>query len=236
MDIKEIGILSSEIDQHWYYRSKYKALERVLGGITPKNILDIGAGSGFFSRNLLAQTHASEAWCVDICYGEESDIIEDGKIVHYRRSVDYVNADLVLLMDILEHVDDDSAFLKEYINKVPNGCNFLITVPAFQFLWSDHDEFLEHRRRYTLNHIEQKVRAAGLNVRLGAYYFGLVLPIAALIRITQRAYKNSTARTQLTRHNPVTNVILKGLCYPELFFMRANRVAGLTIFCLANKA
>ncbi len=236
MDIKEIGILSSEIDQHWYYKAKFKALKRVLTGISPTKILDVGAGSGFFSRQLLDQTLASEAWCVDTNYETESDKIENGKIVHYRRSVDFVNADLVLLMDVLEHVDDDAALLKEYVNKVPTGCNFLITVPAFQFLWSGHDEFLEHRRRYTLDQMEMIVRNVGLNVRLGVYYFGLVFPIAALIRIAQRATKNSKpARTQLTEHNLITNTILKSLCYLELSFLRVNRTAGLTVFCLADK-
>lgn len=236
MDLKETDILGAEIEQHWYYSSKAKAMSRLLEGITPAKILDVGAGSGFFSRHLLAQTEAAEAWCIDIRYEADSDESEAGKAVHYRRSVDAIDADLVLLMDVLEHVDDDVALLNEYVDKVPSGSRFLVTVPAFQFLWSGHDDFLEHKRRYTLNQLETVVRNAGLNVRHGAYYFGMVFPIAAAIRIAQKVdHKRKPAHSQLTMHNPIANAILKSICNIELPVMRINRMAGLTVLCLADK-
>jgi SAM-dependent methyltransferase len=200
---------------------------------TPATVLDIGAGSGFFSRHLLAHTEASEAWCVDISYSEDSDDKEGGKPIHYRRAIDAVAADLVLLMDVLEHVDDDVRLLREYVPKVPEGSHFLITVPAFNFLWSQHDDFLEHRRRYTLTHLEDVVRSAGLNVLHASYYFGGVFPIAATIRKTSRP--SGPPRSQMKMHHPIVNAFLKSICYAELPFMRMNRLAGLTVFCFAEK-
>lgn len=236
MDLKETDILGADIDSHWYYSSKAKAMIRLLGGMKPATILDVGAGSGFFSRHLLAHTTAKEAWCVDISYEADSDSSEAGKAVHYRRSIEAVDADLVLLMDVLEHVDNDVALLKEYVDKVPSGSRFLITVPAFQFLWSGHDDFLEHKRRYTLSQLEDAVRSAGLAVKQGSYYFGMVFPIAASIRLAQKASsEGKTARSQLTKHHPFINTALKALCYAELPFMKFNRIAGLTVFCLAEK-
>lgn len=236
MDLKEADILGADIEHHWYYSSKAKAMTRLLEGTVPARILDVGAGSGFFSRHLLAHTDATEAWCVDIRYEADSDESEAGKTVHYRRSVDAIDADLVLLMDVLEHVENDAALLKEYVDKVPNGSRFLITVPAFQFLWSGHDDFLEHKRRYTLKQLEAAVQNACLEVVHGFYYFGMVFPIAATFRIAQKAGSNvKPARSQLTRHHPIVNTILKSLCSVELPFMRINRIVGLTIFCLAEK-
>jgi hypothetical protein len=141
-------------------------------------------------------------------------------------------------MDVLEHVDDDVELLKAYAQKVPVGTRFLVSVPAFQFLWSGHDDFLEHKRRYTLNHLEDVVRRAGLVVRHGAYYFGAVFPIAATVRLAGKWLRlgASPARSQLTRHHPLVNCSLAALCAAELPCLRFNRLAGLTIFCLAETA
>jgi SAM-dependent methyltransferase len=236
MDLKETGILGAGICSHWYYSSKAKAMTRLLGEYVPARVLDVGAGSGFFSRYLLAHTRAGESWCVDISYEAAVDETEAGKTIHYRRSVQEIDADLVLLMDVLEHVDDDVGLLKEYAGKVPRGSRFLITVPAFRFLWSGHDDFLEHKRRYTLKQLELAVRSSGLDVKHAAYYFGLVFPIAAGIRIAQKTRAAlKPARSQLTKHHPAVNTALKMLCDIECAFMGFNRVAGLTIFCLAEK-
>ena len=237
MDLKETDILGDNISQHWYYRSKAKAMTKLLGKKQPSTILDVGAGSGFFSRHLLSNSVAQEAWCVDISYEDDSDALEAGKPVHFRRSIEQIDADLVLLMDVLEHVDDDVGLLNLYANKVPRGAQFLISVPAFQFLWSSHDVFLEHKRRYQLDQIEDVTRRAGLTVLRGAYYFGGVFPIAAAIRLPERrsADGNTPARSQLAMHSPIVNSALVTLCNLELPLMRFNRTAGLTAFCLAEK-
>ncbi|AHZ69049.1 hypothetical protein OU5_1970 [Pseudomonas mandelii JR-1] len=235
MDLKETDILGSSIDQHWYYASKAAATTRMLGNTPVTRILDVGAGSGFFSHHLLRHSAAREAWCVDISYDQDSDATTAGKPVHYRRGIDSVDADLVLLMDVLEHVDDDVGLLKAYVDKVPSGSRFLMTVPAFQFLWSGHDDFLEHKRRYTLAQLETVARDAGLNVKQGAYYFGLVFPIAATLRLLPKGAQPSPPRSQLKQHHPLVNTVLKTLCSVELPFMGANRLAGLTVFVLAQK-
>jgi hypothetical protein len=139
------------------------------------------------------------------------------------------------MMDVLEHVDNDVGLLQEYVAKVPPGSRFLITVPAFQFLWSRHDDFLEHKRRYTLRQLETVVRNAGLHVRCGAYYFGMVFPIAVALRMGEKIGWSRPPRSQLTDHHPIINAVLKLLCNMELPVMLKNRTAGLTVFCLADK-
>lgn len=236
MDIKETGILGRDIVNHWYYLSKAKAMMRCIEGIHPKKILDIGAGSGFFSKYLLKNSSANEAWCIDTAYESDVDVMVIDKKIHYRHSMDISDADLVLLMDVLEHVDDDVGLLKSYASKLPDSTPFLISVPAFQILWSSHDDFLNHKRRYTLPQLERVVRNAGLEVKHGVYYFGIVLPIAAMIRLVQRSFgKRNFPRSQLVRHHPLVNRALTSLCRSELHFMMFNRFLGLTAFCLAAK-
>ena len=237
MDLKETDILGENIGKHWYYKSKSNAMMRLLSDASPSVILDIGAGSGFFSKKLLSSTAAKEAWCVDISYEHDSDATEAGKTVYFRRAVDKVNADLVLLMDVLEHVDDDVGLLKGYVNKVPPGAKFLISVPAFQFLWSGHDVFLEHKRRYRLNQMEDVVRQAGLTVKHGAYYFGAVFPIAVAIRMASKLLQlgRGKAQSQLSQHHPFVNGALAAMSSAEMPFFLRNRLAGLTVFVLAEK-
>ena len=233
MDLKEEDILGREIGRHWYYRSKAAALRRLVGPVGPRRILDIGAGSGFFSRHLLAEAGAQSALCVDIGYASERDDSEAGKPVHYRRDTGPTDCDLVLMMDVLEHVDDDRGLLRHYAAKVPSGAHFLVTVPAFRFLWSGHDVFLEHKRRYRLGEIEAAMRGAGLRVVRGAYYFGLVFPLAAAVRLATR--DAAEPKSSLRKHGTLANGLLTAACAAELPFFPVNRLAGLSAFVLARK-
>ena len=234
MDLKETEILGDDAARHWYYRSKASATERLIRDLRFSTILDVGAGSGFFSKHLLDRSAASDAWCVDISYPADHDALEEGKPIRFRRSIEHVDAQMVLLMDVLEHVDDDVGLLCEYVDKVPSGAHFLISVPAFQFLWSGHDDFLDHRRRYTLPQIESVARRAGLLLERSSYYFGAVFPLAAALRLTGRR-KDRVPESQLRRHSPIVNALLSGICSAELPLVGFNKLAGLTAFSLARK-
>lgn len=237
MDLKEIDILGNNIGNHWYYWSKSRAVLKILNTMNPKTILDIGAGSGFFSQFLLDNSSAQEAWCVDINYEKNSDILHNNKPIHFRQSIEQSDADLVLLMDVLEHVENDVNLLKEYYEKVPKGTKFLISVPAFQFLWSDHDVFLGHYRRYTLKSCKKIIQNAGLSVTDCCYFYGIVFPLCAILRLSQRIkiFKKSSAKSQLKKHNSIINIILKLLCKIELPIIHFNKFFGITVFCLAEK-
>ena len=236
MDLKEDHILGSRIGEHWYYRSKAAAVRRLLKESDFKHILDVGAGSGFFSKDLLLRTDAEEGTCIDTSYGRDWSESVDGQPVHFLRVTDAIQADLVLLMDVLEHVDDDLALLKEYVEKVPAGAQFLITVPAFSFLWSGHDVFLEHKRRYRLREVEKVANQAGLVVIRGCYFFGTVFPMAAVLRILNRISGGAdAASSDLKQHSWIINSILHTACRLELPLMPFNRAFGLSAFCLARK-
>jgi SAM-dependent methyltransferase len=237
VDLKEEQALGVGVDQHWYYRSKSAALLRLVEPLKPRKILDVGAGSGFFSKYLLRHTHADSAWCIDPYYPQESDDCQGDKSIHYRHECNGTDADLVLMMDVLEHVEDDLGLLNDYIDKVPAGTRFLVTVPAFQFLWSGHDVFLGHHRRYTLSAVTELMARAGLVVEQRAYYFGFVFPLAVTVRLFGRLLGKNTNEPQsdLKRHGAITNGLLSLLCRAEIPFFRFNHLAGLSVFCLARK-
>jgi len=237
VDLKEEEILGEDISEHWYYRSKASALLDYVKELNPQSVLDVGAGSGFFSKELLKKTEAKEALCIDTSYPSERDELVNGKAIRYCTHSGPVDADLVLMMDVLEHVDNDVSLLSEYTDKVSAGTHFLITVPAFTFLWSGHDIFLGHKRRYTLKEIERVVEKAGLIVEHGSYYFGLIFPLAAVLRLLDGnlGSRGYTPRSQLKNHSLITNATLTSICTVDILFLHINRLAGLTAFCLARK-
>jgi trans-aconitate methyltransferase len=237
VDLKEADLLGKSPEKHWYYQSKAAAVCSYTRSLPVDSILDIGAGSGFFTRYLLEHTAAAAGTCIDTGYPCDWDEACAGKPLHFRRACGEVSANLVLLMDVLEHVDDDVALLRQYAAKVASGALFLITVPAFEWLWSEHDVFLEHRRRYHLQELLSAVTKAELTVLHGWYFFGFVLPLAAATRLPGRLHRRGLrpAKSQLRKHGWLTNTALSALCRLELPIQRFNRVGGLSVFCLAAK-
>lgn len=232
MDIKEEILLEGTAADHWYYRAKELALDSMLRGVPFHNVLDIGAGSGIFSRHLLAWG-ADSAVCVDSAYNADHCESVGGKAIRFTRKITSCDADLVLLMDVLEHVDDDVQLIKASLAGAARGAFVLITVPAFQSLYSAHDRYLDHKRRYTLHSLEAAVTAAGLKIVSTRYFFALVLPVVAAIRLFQR---NSAPKSSLTQHWPIVNALLTLAHRIELPLFRYNRAGGLSIFCLARNS
>jgi SAM-dependent methyltransferase len=236
VDLKEVGLLGADEGSHWYYASKARALRRCLGDRSPARILDVGAGSGFFSKMLLRTTAAQSAVCVDPGYPADRAETEAGKPIWFRRHSTAGDADVVLLMDVLEHVDDDVALLREYAASAGRGTRFVVSVPAFSWMWSPHDDFLEHRRRYTLRETTNALSAAGLAPISGFYFFAALFPPIAALRLwRRRQIAQEPVSSDLRRHHPVTNRLLAAICQAECAVAEHNRLFGLTAFAVAEK-
>ncbi len=237
MDIKEEQLIGSDISQHWYYASKLEMLKKLISKYPGKKILDVGAGSGFFSKSLMKTGKYDECICVDTSYTKEALGNCSDKSIRYVNSIDNYDATLVLMMDVIEHVDNDIGLIKTYLDKVPSGSIFFITVPAFQFMWSKHDVFLEHKRRYDLPLLRKTITESGLQIKQINYYYAIVFPIAGALRIFEKFQKNKPVESQLQTHSYVVNKILSLVCKWEsnLFFLKRNKLFGLTVVCVAEK-
>lgn len=237
MDLKEESILGGHVADHWYYVSKGRALRALLAGVTVRDLLDVGAGSGVFSRQLVEAGVAGEAWCLDPGYAEEHIESRNGHEIRFVRRVPGGGHQLVLLMDVLEHVPDDVALLRQHTRDLPPDGLVIISVPAFQALWSSHDVFLGHQRRYTRVGLEAVVRAAGLRVRRSRYFFGLLLPVVAILRWLERwrpgAGQPASALRRYPRPVNAVLTLIHDLERKALF--PVNRLGGLTVFCVASR-
>lgn len=237
MDLKEEAALGDP-QSHWYYIAKSRAIRRLIGPQPVESVLDVGAGSGVFARMLVGAGLAGRAICVDPNYEEEWIGARRGDKIAFRRSVETVDSPLVLMIDVIEHVDDDVALIADYAARAKEGTRFLISVPAFDFLWSSHDDFLEHRRRYTLATLQAAVEAAGLEVADARYFFALLFPAVAALRLADRAMKGDRKATSsaLKAAPEWLNKTLVAIHdFERAALFPFNRLAGVTAFCLAEK-
>ena len=239
MDVKEEHILGDSVGEHWYYRAKGQALLQMLGGVPVESVVDVGAGSGYFSRLLLNAGRSDSSFCVDPAYDQEIDDRVNGRPLRFRRVPPDEPAALTLMMDVIEHVDDDVALVRQYSSKMAPGGHMLVTVPAFNWLWSGHDEFLEHRRRYTRQGLERVLDAAGLEVLKSRYFFAVLLPLVVPLRLWDRLGVKAgrhEPKSSLSRHPRWVNATLATiLALEQRLLFPLNGMAGLTVFCLARK-
>jgi SAM-dependent methyltransferase len=240
MDLKEEQAIGGDPATHWYYIAKGRAIRSLLGEERHASMLDVGAGSGVFSEILTRAGVAETSLCVDPNYTDEF-LAEDGDgPIDYMRSVTETDASLVLMIDVIEHVDDDVALLADYVRMAPEGAKFLVSVPAFSFLWSSHDDFLEHRRRYTIESLERAIEAAGLKPLRSRYFFGMLFPAVAAMRLADRAISSKNAREPAASAlKPAPEWLSKALIavhdLERATLFPVNKLAGVTAFCLAEK-
>ena len=181
--------------RHPWELARFHFFHRVLGpawlAAAPRSVLDIGAGDGWFSESLGDHLAAdSRMVCWDANYTDEHLKPFGGAQVDrltFTREAPDGRYDLVLLMDVLEHIEDDRGFLAETAGRYPHGdARILISVPAWPFLFSRHDAFVRHCRRYTPRQARALIEGAGLRIRQGGGLFHGLLPLRALAVARER--------------------------------------------------
>ncbi|HEY5712046.1 MAG TPA: class I SAM-dependent methyltransferase [Allosphingosinicella sp.] len=94
---------------------------------------------------------------------------------------------LIALLDVLEHVDADRESLESIAVKLAPGGQILVSVPAYQWMWSAHDVAHHHKRRYSKKGLRAVAEAAGLKVAKIGYFNSLLFPLAAVVRLAGKA-------------------------------------------------
>ncbi len=170
---------------HWWLVGRRRFLARAIEAVAlPREarVLDVGSGTGSNLRLLrelgfidYRGVDASEL-AVSYCAEKGLGHVDLGDVCALETAD--ASMDLVMATDIIEHVDDDTAALREIRRVLRPGRHAIVTVPAFPSLWSRHDESAHHKRRYRRGELERRIADAGLVLRRGFYFnYLLFVPI-----------------------------------------------------------
>lgn len=144
--------------------------------------------------------------------------------------------EFIVMFDILEHIEDDVASMKALVELLKPGGTIVITVPAFAFLWSEHDRSHHHKRHYTLPELETVMTKAGLHIEYSSYFNILLFPIIALIRLTIERIVRGNMADHLSLPNPLVNACLRSIfSFESLLIGRLKFAFGVSIIACGRK-
>ena len=192
---------------HWWFIVRARIISTIITNrIQPQPgslILNVGAATG-----------ASSEWLTKFgtVVSLESDkeacrfLREELKIEVIEGSVNQLpfpdqHFDMVCAFDVLEHVAEDAVAMKELNRVLKTNGALVVTVPAFQFLWSRHDLVNHHKRRYTLKAFRQKLMATGFIISWSSYFNSLLfVPIAGYRLLSRFRRQGKTLRSDFESH------------------------------------
>ncbi len=232
-------------DGHWWFKGRREILRSVIAKLplpASPRILEIGAGTGG-NLTMLSQFGSVKALEMDdyarsIAREQTAERI-DIRQGHLPDGIPFKDEfDLVCLFDVLEHVERDLDSLKAIRRIVSSDGCLLLTVPAYSWLWSTHDERLHHVRRYTAGELTRKAREGGWTVRRITYFNTLLFPLAVVARVTDKIFPSGQpAGTGIPA--PIINSALYRVFSMEKALLRAfNFPFGVSLMaqCTLTKA
>jgi 2-polyprenyl-3-methyl-5-hydroxy-6-metoxy-1,4-benzoquinol methylase len=179
--------------RHWWWRARERALlhaiDRLFTSRNDLRILDIGCGDGLFFDALSR-------------FGKVEGIENDASLISannpHRANIHAIDLatfkppekyDLVLLLDVLEHLDDSAAFLRLAMGLLKDEGRVIVTVPAFQGIWTRHDDLNHHRQRFTRKTFEPVAEQGGMTSLTERYLFQWSFAAKVLVRMLEKLQK-----------------------------------------------
>ena len=229
-------------DRHWWFRGRREVIWALLSEarLPPRpRILDAGCGTG---RNLIEYGKLGEATGIDPSEAAIEFCRRRGLDDVHRATLESLpfddgRFDLLLACNVIEHVDDDAAALAELRRVAAAGGHLLITVPAYMWLWSSHDESHHHRRRYTLSRLRSRIVDSGFEPLRATYFNSTLLAPIALVRTLARRRPRTNGRSDYELAPEALNRVLELPMRAEAWLIgRGARLpAGVSIGMLCSR-
>lgn len=227
-------------DSYWWFVGRHRLIESLLRSYygPPDNpestlrLLDIGCGTGAMSARL-----ARWGKVVSADFSPLALQFSRRRGLHNLVGADAMNLpfqgdqfDALVAMDMLEHLPDDNAALREFNRVLKPGGRVFATVPAYMHLWSDHDVSLMHHRRYVRAEMAERFATAGFKIEKLSHTMMLLYPVVAMQRRLNRT------KSTLPQFAAPVNAALTSLFTAENAMAKhLNFPFGVTILCIARK-
>jgi SAM-dependent methyltransferase len=228
-------------ESHWWWVARRKVIahlmDRIAGPTTERNVLEVGCstGSNLSMLQRYGTVQAMEMHAPAVAYGRRQ--FPDLRI-HQAAIPTPLDEhfDIVCLFDVLEHIADEAEALTWIDGHLGPGGLFFLTVPAYGFLWSRHDELAHHQRRYTRGSLVTLLRRS-FEVRYATYFNTHLFPAIAGVRIAQRAFGiRGGERDKAIGGKGFVNALLQAIFAAErLWLPRMSLPFGVSIFVAAQK-
>jgi 2-polyprenyl-3-methyl-5-hydroxy-6-metoxy-1,4-benzoquinol methylase len=230
---------------YWWYVGRRFIVRNFLKkyvSVSDRPILDVGCGTGVnlsllqeFSKHVIGLDSSEEA--LEYC---RSRGFSNVRMIHSGEQL--ANPDsayLVTMLDVLEHVKDEHDVLKKIHTALADNGYLLVTVPAYQFLWSEHDVALHHFRRYTARRLRSVLKENGFDVIRASYIITFSFPLVLGYRILKGAFNMFSKRTPKTSHvylpSSLNNLFIKFLETESHIVNHINLPFGTSIIAIAKK-
>jgi SAM-dependent methyltransferase len=242
MERAEFEAMTQMDERHWWYRGRRRIVLTVLDQLKlppGAKVLDAGCGSGRMLDELERYGSVSGV--------DSSPLAIEAARARGHRQIERATLeqlpfptgefDLVTCLDVIEHVSDDERGLAELWRVTAPGGYLLLTVPAYQSLWSAHDEANQHFRRYRLGTLRPLALAGGWEIKRTSYFNSILLAPAAIVRLAKKVYKGGGGRSELAlTPTPLDRVLVLPLRLEALLLKAGIRLpAGLSLLALLRK-
>ena len=228
---------------NWWYKGRRELLLDIISIIKEEldkahiKILDTGCGTGLHIKALQRYgdvnglDFSKEALRFGKSRGNTSLICGSGDRLPFKSSV----FDIVCALDVLEHIEDDLSAIREMRRVLSPGGYLILTVPAFQFLWSGHDLAAHHKRRYDKSELLHSLGFCGFRVCRSTYWNFLLFPLVALILLLRKEEQETV--TDLKALPGMANSSLLALLRLEKAMIRKDMSlpVGVSSLCVCRK-
>ena len=240
---------------HWWFEGRRRCIAGVLDAhLRPhpaRRILDVGCGTGGMFPLLQRYGSVSGAEYSGDARARAARRFPSVSVspCNLPREVPEGSFNLVTAFDVVEHLDEPIAALRTLRSRLAPGGQLVVTVPAFQALWSQHDVSLHHRRRYSRALLSRHLQCAGFRLTYDSFFNTTLFPIVAVTRVAQRLLQQlrvgranghgaAPAReTDLEAVTPVVNKALTTLFGAEAKALSSGRLPfGVSLIAVAHPA
>ena len=202
------------------------------------NIADIGVNDMYYTKK--AKSLASgKIYAVDVFFPEDGEVRDGIFCINNIEKLPDNELDCIIMMDVLEHIEDDKSFFNIAVNKLKDGGIILITVPALQFLFSEHDAKSLHFRRYNRKQLMALLEHADIKIGKCHFFYTCLFFIRLAFIFNKNKFSGNDIGWKYSEKNIVT-IILKSILNIDFWINKALdkigiRLPGLSLFTICYK-